>query len=187
MRAEIKQDIISIIKEALAAIKQNDTEKLREISDHTIHNASIYQDKNSTSIAVIIYSLSKVFEKHEYKEYKNWKDFYMKCIKNLEQAKYNLTMDQVGRYSTNIKTLFRLISEIEQQLGMFITEVLKQAQIKKASKIYEHGISIGRTAELLGVSQWELMAYTGQTKISEIAPGTKSVKERLKFTRQLFS
>jgi len=187
MRAEIKQDIISIIKEALAAIKQNDTEKLREISNHTIHNASIYQDKNSTSIAVIIYSLSKIFEKQEYKEYKNWKDFCMKCIKNLEQAKYNLTMDQVGRYNSNIKTLLRLISEIEQQLGMFITEVLKQAQIKKASRIYEHGISIGRTAELLGISQWELMTYVGQTKIAEMAPETKSVKERLKFTRQLFS
>ncbi len=70
MRAEIKQDIISIIKDALLAIKQDDTEKLKEISNHTLHDASIFQDKHSTSIAVIVYSLSKIFEKNKYKEYK---------------------------------------------------------------------------------------------------------------------
>lgn len=188
MREEIKQDIISIIKEALAAIKQNDNEKLREISDHMVHDASIFQDKYSTSIAVIIYSLSKIFEKNKYKQYENWNEFYMKCSKQLEQARENLMMDQVGRYNRNITTLYMIISRIEKKLGTFITEVLNQAEIKKASRIYEHGISIGRTAELLGISTWDLMSYVGQTKISEMGPAEKiPVKERLNFTKKLFS
>ncbi len=187
MRAEIKQDIISIINEALTAIRQEDMQKLREVSDHTIHDASIYQDKYSTSIAVIIYSLSKVFEKNKYKQYENWKEFHMKCIKKLEQARENLIMEQVGRYNGNIKMLYKLISDIEKELGMFITQVLNQAEIKKASRIYEHGISIGRTAELLGISPWDLMSYVGQTKIPEMVPETKSAKERLEFAKKLFS
>jgi hypothetical protein len=188
MRAEIKQDISSILNEALTAIKQNNAEKLKEISNHTIHDASIYQDKYSTSAAVVIYSLSKMFEKNKYKEYQNWKEFYMRCIKHLERAKEDLIIDQVGRYNGEIKSLYRLISKTEKKLGTFITEVLDQAGIKKASRIYEHGISIGRTAELLGISPWDLMAYVGQTKIPEMGPAElKSVKERLNFTKKLFS
>ena len=188
MRAELKQDINSILKEAITAIKQNDTQKLKEISDHTLHDASIYQDKYSTSIAVIVYSLSKVFDRNKYREYEGWKDFYMICIRHLERAKEDLAMDQFAKYNNEIKQLYKTISKIEKELGTFINEVLKHAQIKKASKIYEHGISIGRTAELLGVSSWELMDYIGQTKIPEMGPtDTKNVKERLEFTKKLFS
>jgi len=188
MRAEVKQDIISILKEALAAIKQNDNEKLREISNHIVHDASIFQDKYSTSIAVIMYSLSKIFEKNNYKEYESWNEFYMKCTKHLEMAKENLMRYNVGKYSNNIKILYKLISGIEKKLGTFITEVLNQAEIKKGSRIYEHGISIGRTAELLGISSWDLMSYVGQTKIAEMGPAEKkSIKERLDFTKKLFS
>lgn len=188
MRAEIKQDIISILKEALMAIKEKDTEKLREISDHTIHNASIFQDKHSTSIAVIIYSLSKIFEKNKYKEYENWNEFYTRCAKHLEKAKDYFVMENFNRYNREIKSIYASISQIEKQLGTFITEVLRQAEIKKASRIYEHGISIGRTAELLGISEWDLMGYVGQTKIPEMGPAeAKPVKERLEYTKKLFS
>ncbi|MEM4245202.1 MAG: hypothetical protein QXR60_03295, partial [Candidatus Nanoarchaeia archaeon] len=160
----------------------------KEISDHTIHDASIYQDKNATSIAVVIYSLAKIFDKHKYKEYENWNEFYMKCTKHLEKARESLIMEHISRYHREIKTLYKLISEIEKELGMFITEVLKQAEIKKASRIYEHGISIGRTAELLGISPWDLMTYVGQTKIPEMGPEeVKTIKERLEFTKKLFS
>lgn len=188
MKQQIKQDIISIIKESLIAIRKNDTDKLREISDHTIHDASIFQDRHSTSIAVIIYSLSKIFEKERYKEYPNWKEFCMKCIKHLEVAQESLSRNRVPKYNREIKSLYKLISKIEEKFGIFITEVLRQAEIKKASRIYEHGISVGRTAELLGISPWDLMTYVGQTKIMEAGPiEKKSVKERLEFTKKLFS
>ncbi len=188
MKAETKQDIISILKDAITAVKQGDTEKLREISDHTIHDASIFQDKYSISIAVVVYSLSKIFERNKYKEYENWNEFYMKCLKHLEKAKESLSLDQEGSYNGEINGLYKTISQTEKRLGNFITEVLNQAEIKKGSKIYEHGISIGRTAELLGISAWDLMAYVGQTKIPEMGPiETRSVKERLDFAKKLFS
>ncbi len=188
MKAETKQDITSILKDAITAIKQEDTEKLREISDHTIHDASIFQDRHSISIAVVIYSLSKIFEKNKYKKYENWNEFYMKCLKHLEKAKDSLTLEQVNSYNKEINGLYRAISQIEKKLGTFITEVLNQAEIKKGSRIYEHGISIGRTAELLGISTWDLMTYVGQTKIPEMGPiEKKPVKERLDFAKKLFS
>lgn len=187
MRGEVKEDILSILSDAIKAIEQNDIQQLRDISDHTVHDASIFQDKYSTSIAVIIYSLAKVFQKHQYRHFKEWDIFYKRCLSDLRKSEQVLLKNDVNAFDQKIKDLYKTISTLEHKFGLYITEVLNQAQIKKGGKVYEHGISAGRAAELLGVTPWELMTYLGQTKIIDTMPvTTKSVKERLKFTKKLF-
>jgi len=187
MKDVVREDIISIFDDAIDAIKDEDIKKLVEISDHTVHDASIYQDRYSISIAVIMYSLSKVFQKNKYRRFKEWNKFYKSCMKNLTEAREALLRRDISRYDRELKDLYKDISGLEHKLGEYMTEVLNQAQIKKGGKIYEHGLSAGKAAELLGVSKWELMSYLGQTKIIDAQPlTTKSVKERLKFTKKLF-
>jgi len=54
--------------------------------------------------------------------------------------------------------------------------------------LYEHGLSIGKTAELLGINKWELMEYAGRTGISDVQENiTISMKDRIKFVRGLFT
>jgi len=187
MKEVVREDVLAIINDVLDAIEKDDVQKLRDISDHTIHDASIYQDKYSISIAVIIYSLSKIFQKNKYKKFKGWKKFQNKCIKNLNGARDALLKENVKEYDKNLKDLYKCIGKLEHKLGDYLTEVLNQAQIKKSGRIYEHGISTGRAAELLGISTWELMSYIGHTKIVDAQPLiTKSVKERLNFAKNLF-
>jgi hypothetical protein len=59
------------------------------------------------------------------------------------------------------------------------------SKISKGSRLYEHGISIGRTAKLLGVSKWDLMQYAGKTGIHEVVSGI-NVGERIKYAKSLF-
>jgi len=187
MKDVVREDILEILDKAISAFKQNDAQKLREISNHTIHDASIYQDNYSVSIAVVMYSFSKIFQKNEYKVMEGWEKFYERCLKDLNKAREALLKKDFKNYDRKLKELYKSISGLEHKLGEYITEVLGQAQIKKSGKIYEHGLSIGRAAEILGVSKWELMGYIGHTKISDTQPlATKSVKERLKFTKGLF-
>lgn len=187
MKDIVRHDILTILDEVLQAIKTKDTQKLIDLSDHTMHDASIYQDKYSISIAVIIYSLSKIFQKNAYKAFRGWENFYDKCIDYLTYAKSDLSKDDYKGYDENLKKLYKAISNLEHKLGKYITEVLNQAQIKKGGKIYAHGISTGRAAELLGVSTWELMSYIGYTKIVDANPlVTKKVKARLELAKKLF-
>ena len=66
--------------------------------------------------------------------------------------------------------------------------MLNKARINKASRLYEHGISIGRTAELLGVTRFELMDYVGKTYIADVKENmTIGARERLMIARRLFS
>ena len=57
---------------------------------------------------------------------------------------------------------------------------------KPGAHSFEHGISLGQTAQLLGISQWELMKYIGHTKITEGVTEKVSVRTRLKYVDELF-
>ena len=63
---------------------------------------------------------------------------------------------------------------------------MRKASINKASRIYEHGISLGKTAQLLGITQWELTEYTGQ-KREEKPYGALSAKKRAQMALEFFS
>ena len=93
--------------------------------------------------------------------------------------------ENIGGYKFAIKGVFKEIAKTESKIKVYIEEVIHQAQIKKGSKIFEHGISIARASEMLGISQWELMRYIGKTSITEYA-GAEITKKRLKIARELF-
>lgn len=177
MNEIVKKDILSILKQSKRILQRKDSFMLRDLSNHTIHNASIFQDEDSISIAVIIYSLSKVIERGKLDT--------KKALSLINSAQKYLQKDDFTNYKYTIKNIFKFISSVDSKLKLYIEEVVKQAQIKKGSKLYDHGISIGQAAELLGVSQWELMNYVGKTSIIDRFP-SPDVKKRLDVAKQLF-
>jgi hypothetical protein len=187
MKQEVKEDILSILQESFDAIKKRDILQLQELSNHTLHDASIFQDEDSISIAVVIYSLSKIFERTRYEQYKNWNIFYKIIVENLEKAQEYLKNNNFNEYNYCIKNILSVIDRLDEKFRRYISDVIEKARISKASRIYEHGISIGRTAKLLGISEWELMDYAGKTGISDVELSiSKDVKQRIKFARGLF-
>jgi len=76
--------------------------------------------------------------------------------------------------------------KLDGKIKMYIEQVMQQGRIKKGSKLYEHGISIARSADLLGISQWQLLDYVGKTTMTDATPQSLDVKKRLSFARELF-
>jgi hypothetical protein len=180
MEELVKKDILVILKKALHYIKKHDILLLTELSNHTIHDASIFQDKDSVSIAVIVYALSKIMEREGGRLDK-------KVIGSIKQAYDSLSNNNTEAYKSSIRKLFEEISKIDTKLKLYIEEVINQAEIKKGSKLYEHGISLARAAEVLGISQWELMNYVGKTKIIERTPKETDIRRRIETARKLFN
>jgi len=179
----IKKDILSIISKTIEILKtkeEKDLIELKDLSNHTIHNASIFQDEDSVSIAILIYSLSKIIER-------KFGELDFRPILNLLAKSSNyLKKGSNKEYRKTIKGLFSLISKIDTKLKLYIGEVIQQAQIKKGSQLYRHGISLERASEILGISQWELMGYIGHTKIAD-TEAKVDIRSRLNFTRGLFT
>jgi len=180
MNETVRKDILLILSKTLDILKKEEEEEisqLKELSNHTIHNSSIFQDQDSIDIAVLIYSLSKITERKHFID--------NRVVKLIEESYYFLDKLEIEEYTKTIKQLFKVISNIDEKIKLYIEEVIGQAQIKKGSKLYAHGISLARSAELLGTSQWELMNYVGKTQISEGTDRT-DIRARLQLARQLF-
>lgn len=187
MQKEVKRDILNILKKSLKLIKDNDTTKLKELSNHTIHDASIFQDDYSTQTAVLIYALAKIYERIRYKQFKTWPLFNKTVRETIKKATTFLEKEDLQNYEKVMQNLLTTIDKLENKLSNYIKEVIEKAKIHKASRIHEHGISVEKTSSILGISEWELMDYIGGTGIPDMPYSiTKDVIDRIKYTRSLF-
>ncbi len=182
MNEVVKKDILEVLSDVIEILiveEDRDVNDLKGLSNHTIHNSSIFQDEDSISIMILIYALSKVIERRK------GKFNYSLTLSLLKNAQKNLEQNDDDLYRKSIRKMFDFISSIDNELKIYIEEVINQAQIKKGTKVYAHGISVARASEILGVSQWDLMSYIGKTHLTNVTGGV-SVKERLNYARSLF-
>ncbi|MBI5803727.1 hypothetical protein HY450_00620 [Candidatus Pacearchaeota archaeon] len=179
--------VSEVLRETTLAIVDRNAIKLRELSDKTIHSACSNQDSASLTIAVIIYALGKIIERGDFNKIKNWSTFVKKINLFLTIASESIKKEQYEKYSDNVEKARKVLTSLSVNLKPYIEDVLKKASINKASKLYEHGVSLERTAKLLGVSQWELAEYIGQ-KRAEGFERTKTidVKKRARMAMEFF-
>ncbi len=175
----VKDDIIAVLRNAIKSLLKGDLVALREESDHIIHCSAIFQRQESIQTAVVIYALAKILERG--------KTIDAKVIDAIEKAISFMMVDNLRGFNTEIKAIYDMIGAVDDQLSMYMQHVVTEAQIKKGSRIYEHGISLGQTAEIFGLSQWELMKYIGKTRVSEEAVDTVLIRDRIIFARTLFT
>lgn len=163
---EEKEHIANVLREAIISLRKEDALALRDLSNRTVHCASCVQDSGSITIAILNYAISKILERNQHHRIKNWNAIIEKIILYYEIAAKELEKDNIGNYERNIIEARRAItgfSDVKQA----IKEVLNKASINKASKIYEHGISMGQVSNLLGVTQWELSEYAAQSNAAD--------------------
>lgn len=177
-----KEHVLGILKKTREAVQKEDVIALRDLSDQTIHSASIYKDTDSITIAVMIYSLSKILERTRYKEYPGWKNFYNEYLYSLNSMIKAVEEDNLKKFKESVTRIRKAINSLSGKFKKHIQDVFRRAEISKASRIYEHGISLETTASMLGITVWELAEYSGQTGISDVNLNiTMKEKDRIKF------
>ena len=183
-----KDNVLRILQETKDGLKQNDAIKLKVLSNQTIHTASITQDSDNVLVAVIVYSLSKMIERQEYQKFSGWEDFYKKIMSAIENTIIAIKKNDDAKIHENMSSIRDVINKVSGKLKSYIQDVFRKAEINKASKIYEHGISMEKTANLLGISIFELATYAGQKQDISNAPlgYTIEVKKRIKTMEDMF-
>jgi len=63
---EERDHILEVLRETKEALRRKDNIRIKNLSNEVIHNSSINQDPDVISVAVIIYSLSKLIERESY-------------------------------------------------------------------------------------------------------------------------
>jgi len=181
------KNVLRILKETQEAIKQNNASKIKNLSNQTINTASLTQDPDNILVAVIIYSLGKIFERENYREMKGWNVFQKTVISSLEKSTQTLEKNDEKGFRKNFQTIKDAINKLSGKLKKYIQQVFEKANISKASRIYEHGISMEQTAKLLGITMYDLADYAGKTGISDVPENkTLDAKSRIKLAMDIF-
>ncbi|MEM3141554.1 MAG: hypothetical protein QXX55_02070, partial [Candidatus Pacearchaeota archaeon] len=157
-----RENILRIFIETKNAISTRDSAKIKDLSNQTTNSAALTHDPDNIAAAVIVYSLSKIIERTDYRKLPGWNKFYgvyVNCIEKIIEA---LKKKNDEEYRKQIKKIRKAINALSGKLKLYILEVFRRASINKASRIYEHGISMERTAKLLGITLFELASYAGE-------------------------
>jgi hypothetical protein len=179
-------NVLRIFQETEKALSEGDSAKIKSLSDQTNNTASLTNDPDNIAVAVVIYSLSKIIERENYRSLPGWKSFYnnyIKCIDNVIVALKNEDEEAARKHLSHIR---ESIEKISGKLREYIRDVFRKASINKASKIYEHGISMERTAKLLGITMFELAGYAGQRTDDFSLTQTMDIRQRIKLAEDMF-
>ena len=186
MEKEVRDDILAILKRTIEILKEReekDVLELKELSDHTVHDASIYQTIDTMEMAIVVYSLYKFLDRRVPIPEK----LYQQLQKELATAYDSLIINDLHTYNEHTQGLFEIIRKIDQSMPTYVQEVIDKARITKGNKLFEHGLTAKRAAEIMGVTEWELLSYIGKTTtIDKYKMGGISVKKRLGYAEELF-
>jgi hypothetical protein len=180
-------NILRILEETKVAFEKKDVVALKSLSNQTVHTASTKQDSINITVAVIVYSLSKIIERIDYQKYPDWKKLYDSIVFSIDGSIIAARAKDEYKLKKNLEMIRKTIGKLSGNFKKYIEEVFRKASISKASRIYEHGISMEKTAKLLGITMYELADYAGKTGISNMSEGrTIDVKNRIKLAENFF-
>jgi hypothetical protein len=185
MREAIKKELMHDLQETLDVLEKEEYARLKEISDHTVRNASIYQDQDSIALAVAVYSMYKIITRCVDCQ-KNLTPIQKHLVAVFRKARDSLQKGNFKQYNISMQNIFSSLTRLDNKLKLYIQHIINQAEIRKGSKLYEKGLSLARSAEIMGVTQWELMSYVGKTSIAEKEEYEGNVKKRVQLARKLF-
>ena len=180
------EHVIDVLQKVKEAAKNEDVVALNELSNQTIHSSAIYQDTDNILVAVVVYSLAKLIQrKHSFPE-KVFNKYFKYYLDTIEFSKVCVEKNDCDIFRNRVQEMSD-VPGLSNELKNSVKEVFRKARINKASKIYEHGISMQATAKLLGISIWELADYVGQGNISDYEENkTEDIKKRAKIAMEIF-
>jgi len=182
-----KDNILKILASTKEAIKDGDIPKIKNLSNQTTNTAVLDQDPENITVAVIVYSLSKILEREQYHKLPGWDSFYNIYIKAIDKTILALQKNDDKELTKNLELIRTAIHKLSGKLKIYIQDVFIKARINKASNLYSHGISMEKTAKLLGITLFDLANYAGQTDLPEVTHSKAlDVKARIKLAMDMF-
>ncbi len=182
-----RENVLRILKETKEAMKKCDATKIKLLSNQTTNTASLTQDPDNIMVAVIVYSIGKILERSCYQSLRGWNTFYRNVAVFLDESIKDIEKDDEKGFRKDFEMIRKSINKLSGKLKRYIQEVFRKASINKASRLYEHGVSMEQTAELLGITMFELADYAGKTGIPDVPVArTMDAKTRIKLAMDMF-
>ena len=163
MNEAVKKEILYDLQQAEKILDRKDPGdmlELKDLSNHAIEDVAVKKDIDLVAITVLLYSLYKIAEGLQEKD-------YFGLRREIRAACTALQHNQFRKYNVCIKQLYALVRANHARVKEHLQDVLQAARIKKGTILLQKGLSIGQAAGLMGLSNWDLQAYAGKTTALE--------------------
>ncbi|MGA2130095.1 MAG: hypothetical protein ABSG05_00565 [Candidatus Pacearchaeota archaeon] len=183
-----RDNILRIFQETKVAVERDDSAAIHSLSNQTNNTAALTNDPDNIAAAVVVYALSNIVERKDYySRAQGWKKFYDSYLLTIDKIIDAIENRDDGAYRENIKVIRGAIEKLSGKLRDYIQDVFRRTSINRASKLYEHGLSMEKTSKLLGVSMFELAEYAGAKQLGDVPQArTMDVRERIKLAVDFF-
>ena len=178
----VREEVVHLLSNSLAILQtkeSHDTEALKELSEHSIEYIAMHKDLELVSVTVLIYSFYKIESCLKEQD-------RTKVVTELTTAISSLKKKQFGRYNNSLKLLYTIVSNCNERIKEHLQDVMDAARIKKGTSLLQHGLSIGQAAGLMGLSNWDLQAYSGRANLLHDHKEVISARQRLLTAFKLF-
>lgn len=170
---------MDMLEKLRKAFRERDLPALKKISNDAIETAAMTEDASLVSMSLIAYALYKILSKPHFLDSERWSWFALEIDNHIAEA---LEHKEKGAEAAIIKDITRF----DESIGNYAIDLIDQARIKQASRIYAMGLSLDKAIALTGADRFEVLNYVGRTRIHD-RPFTsnKSVVDRYKKLREL--
>ncbi|MFH1224288.1 MAG: hypothetical protein V1676_00610 [Candidatus Diapherotrites archaeon] len=158
---------------------------LKRISNDSINDAVLSNDRLLAELSIISYALSKLLSKRHIVMHAKWGSARRSILSSLEKAVFSLERGQERQFGTALQRAADGVSSVDRSMGNYMQGALDKARVKMASSAYAAGMSLGQAAELTHADRKELQSYVGFTKIHDEVPAGGGIKERLRRLEEL--
>lgn len=187
MQDSVIQDIRTVLNEAITAIQTKNYSYLGELSMRLNHSITIFQNKEIAICPIVIYSLSKVFDKPQALQHNDFNKFRADVIKNLKFAAVSV-LNNEKEYFAVLESTENMANDFSNKLKLYSDPLYKYARSVLARRAIEHGLSLNSAADIFDIPAWELSKQMGQSNIPEDYPAAPRFnKERFDLIRRVFN
>ena len=170
-----------------SALRNHDVRAMRKINTRCVEETALRFQQPTYNYALITYVLAKILSKPRYfrqgrgKELVSAVDRLLRTCEGLAKtAEYDALVVAQGKILSSMEKL-------DEEDRRFVKGILQKAKLKIASTLYAQGISLGNASEIAGADKRELLLYAGQTMMFDRLHEKKSMEERMKELRGIFS
>ena len=176
-----------MLSEVRNAFSQHDVFKLRELSNETIRNASLDNDKFMAEISILAYALHKLSSKEHITKSRQWENIRKNILRSMSNTISLMESENLDEFKQSLNDIVQSVSNADTHLGYFSQTLYSKARIKIASTAYSLGMSLSQAVDLTDADKSRLLSYIGGTRISDEEAVNLGISARLKKLKKALS
>jgi len=181
------EQLLSLLRAMRRALDDGDLASLRKTSTSAVEITAMDDGEDTFYIALIAHMLSKLLSRSHYWDLKQKKRFAKTALRKVDKCVTAVEKQDMQAYSKTVRDIVSDMRDLEVTDPRYVNDVEAKARTKLASRLYAQGFSLSRAVAITGASKRDLQAYSGRTLIADRTGKTKTLEERLKHLRELFS